>query len=564
MKRTFLLVLMLLGMPLSVDASNKIHSIDIDIYLNQDGSVNITETWDVDGDDGTEWYKVMNNLGESKLSNFKVSMDGRDLQYKNWNVNESLSEKSGYYGIEYTGDGLELCFGKYDYDRHTFVLNYDLSNFVFNTSDSQVIYFNLIDKLSDVDFDSFSVTVSSYYTFPDSLDVWGYGYEGYAYVSDGKIEMSNKDNNMNNDYVVLLAKFPLGTFTNTSYVVDDYDNFDDVLNKAEKGTFWNSSLIQILKFLGYVSFWVFVYVFCIIYKFCNTIGFENNEGVVQSRCLEYNKIPYIKSIYYTIGIILVNNGVINRNKFFRIILLKWYNEKKIGFSAENDDCEKKIYLNLLNPKDLTFENKYERKLYLIMYRLSRGKQLDSKKIKLWFRVHMISTYLIFKNIKKYSIKLLKDEKLIYKREKISLNKSYLVADEVIYNDLVKLYGFKNYMKKNKNLDELEIKNFNDIENFVLLCCLLDVCYFKKINNKISAFIESNKKNIKHNNNNNYNYSASEFVRDVRWTEYYSKSTCGKSPFSKIIDNFSSDSLDNGGSSSGGGEGSFGGGGGGSR
>ena len=137
MKKILLFILLLLVIPISVDASNKIHSIDMDIYLEHDGSANITETWVVDGDDGTEWYKVMNNLGESKFSNFTVSMDGRDLQYKNWNVDESLEQKRGYYGINYTEEGMELCFGKYDYDRHTFVLNYKLSNFVFNTSDSK-------------------------------------------------------------------------------------------------------------------------------------------------------------------------------------------------------------------------------------------------------------------------------------------------------------------------------------------------------------------------------------------------------------------------------------------
>ena len=49
--------------PIGVDASNKIYNMDIDVYLNKDGSANITEVWDVDGDDGTELYKVMNNLG---------------------------------------------------------------------------------------------------------------------------------------------------------------------------------------------------------------------------------------------------------------------------------------------------------------------------------------------------------------------------------------------------------------------------------------------------------------------------------------------------------------------
>ena len=97
MKKILLFILLLLVMPINVRA-NTIHSIDIDVYLNQDGSADITEVWDVDGTDGTEWYKVMNNLGNMELSNFTVSMDGRLLQYKNWNVDESLSEKRGYYG----------------------------------------------------------------------------------------------------------------------------------------------------------------------------------------------------------------------------------------------------------------------------------------------------------------------------------------------------------------------------------------------------------------------------------------------------------------------------------
>ena len=217
------LIIFLIGLfllPISVNAQNKIYSIDMHINVTQDGSANITETWDVDGDDGTEWYKVLNNLGNSEVGNFTVSMDGEPLIYKDWDVHESLTQKRGYYGINKTNDGLELCFGKYDYNRHKFTLNYTISNFVFNTDDSQVIYFNLIDRLSNVDFDNFSVTLSSYYNFPDTLDVWGYGYKGYAYVNNGIIGMSNEENsNMNENYVVLLAKFPLNTFTNnTTYL----------------------------------------------------------------------------------------------------------------------------------------------------------------------------------------------------------------------------------------------------------------------------------------------------------------------------------------------------------
>ena len=161
-----------------VNASNNIYSIDMDVYLDEEGNANITEVWDVKGSDGTEWYKGFSNIGKMVLSNFTVSMDGIDLTEKYWDVGESLSEKKGYYGVNYTTSGFELCFGKYDFKRHKFTLNYTLSNMVFNTSDSQVIYTTFIDRLSSVNFENFHIKISSYYKFPDTLDVWGYGYKG--------------------------------------------------------------------------------------------------------------------------------------------------------------------------------------------------------------------------------------------------------------------------------------------------------------------------------------------------------------------------------------------------
>ena len=78
-------------------SANTINKIDMNIKLDETGNANITETWDVDGSDGTEWYKGMSNLGNSELTDFTVSMDGTPLKYKEWNINESLNEKKGYY-----------------------------------------------------------------------------------------------------------------------------------------------------------------------------------------------------------------------------------------------------------------------------------------------------------------------------------------------------------------------------------------------------------------------------------------------------------------------------------
>ena len=255
-----IILLFIILVPISTFAKNDIYTKDAKIYITKDGIAQVTETWDVKGEDGTEWYIPLTNLGESEISNFTVQMDNKPLKFKNWDIDESLSEKAGYYGYNYISNGVELCFGKTDFKRHTFVIKYDISNFVFTTNDADVINWRIFEYQNNkTKWTNFSVTISSYYSFPDTLDVWGYGYKGYAYVKDGVIQMSN-EGAMGTNYVVLLAKFPKGTFnTNVSY--NEYQTFDDVYQKNEEGTFdydYNKNI-----FINTISSPTFI--FCIIY-----------------------------------------------------------------------------------------------------------------------------------------------------------------------------------------------------------------------------------------------------------------------------------------------------------
>ena len=128
--------------------ADTVYDIDVNMYINKDGSAEVTETWDVKADNGTEWYHPFRDLGETKITEYTVTMDGQPLTYKNWNVDESLSEKAGYYGINYTATDTELCFGKSNYDQHTFVLKYHVENFIFNTDDPNIEFGLTSDKLS--------------------------------------------------------------------------------------------------------------------------------------------------------------------------------------------------------------------------------------------------------------------------------------------------------------------------------------------------------------------------------------------------------------------------------
>ena len=89
-----------------VDA-NSIRSIDMDIYIDNDGDANVTETWRVSANSGTEMYHPYYNLGTSAIENLSVSLDS--TQYttlSSWNTSGSLSSKAYKAGINRISNGV--------------------------------------------------------------------------------------------------------------------------------------------------------------------------------------------------------------------------------------------------------------------------------------------------------------------------------------------------------------------------------------------------------------------------------------------------------------------------
>ena len=97
--------------PLVVKA-NSISKIDMDIYVDDNGTAHVTETWNANLNQGTEGYKPYYNLGNANITNFKVSENGKEYEVQNnWNTNASFDEKAYKNGINYITNGLELCWG---------------------------------------------------------------------------------------------------------------------------------------------------------------------------------------------------------------------------------------------------------------------------------------------------------------------------------------------------------------------------------------------------------------------------------------------------------------------
>ena len=479
MKKLFYFFIMMMFMlPLSVSADH-MYNIDMNIYIDEFGNANITEVWDVKATSGSEWYKTMYDLGNSELSNYVVYMDGNELTYdKSWNVDSSLREKSGYYGINNTYDGIELCFGKSDMKRHTFTLKYTLSNYVFNTGDSQVLYWTL---LPEVSVDDFTVDVTSYYTFPDTLDVWGYGYKGYAYVSDGKISMSN-EGDLDNEYVTLLVKFPLNTF-NTLNSDSRFNYFSDVYNIAEEGTFeydyeddynYEMSLFdKIMMFLPFI-FGGFIAFYGIKIAIDSGYGYSGNKVIDKKNVPMFRDIPCNKDIYYANTLIKLNNFDYKEGNILGAIILKWIRNDKIGFVNK----EVGVFNKNTSVIDLTrnpiFDNENESKLFKMMFDASRDGYLETKEFEKWCSNNYSKFLNLFTRIENDCINILKNNGSIYTRVNKEECKKKNVMNDKIYNDSIELYGLKKYLLEFSRMDTKEVMEVKLWDEYLMFAYLFGI------------------------------------------------------------------------------------------
>ena len=98
-------------------ADTHLNDISIHTTLNNDGSAHVQEIWDINIEEGTEIYKVFDNMGDSHISNFNV-VDDQGKRYQNigeWDVDLDKEDKDGKCGVIQDGDRYELCFGIGEY-----------------------------------------------------------------------------------------------------------------------------------------------------------------------------------------------------------------------------------------------------------------------------------------------------------------------------------------------------------------------------------------------------------------------------------------------------------------
>ena len=554
MKRIFFaLILYLLYIPFA--NANTIKSIKMDIYLDNNGNAHIDEIWDMRTNEKTENYKPYYNLGESEISNFKVSENGREYEYiDNWNIKADLSQKAYKNGFYYEDGATELCWGISSYGDHSYHLSYDISNMIINTTDGyQVFYWQLIPYDMNPTADSYDITIRTDNYLEDTLDVWGYGaYGKYAYVADGVVKLVGEDKLSTDEYVVGLVKFNNGTF-NTDYTSDK--SFDDFLNMAEKGATHykdksDSFLYKLFKTLiGFIPYIIFTVIIVIAAnssgrkKYFKSLLFKEEEKKLPKDYPMFREIPCKKNIYAANYIGFAYDINKKEENYIGCIILKWLKDDIIT-TDNTDKHESKIILKHQTlPEDYTSIT-HEIELYTWMYDASKDGILTTRDFKKYCKNHY--SKILGWGEKSFSYGRSECESLGYITKSTEKSNKYNVQRS-FYDEGLKIAGLKKFLIEFSDMKNKEPIEVHLWQEYLIFAQMFGIA--KKVAEKFNDLYPEVYEQS------NYDYHTFIFINDF--------TTTGISAASSARSAAQSYSSGGGGFySGGGGGGSFGGGGGG--
>ncbi len=460
MKFKYILVLITSFLLMNVVHANDIKSINMDIYIDNNGNANIKETWTANLTSGAEGYKPYYNLGTSEIKDFKVKLDGREFTtIPNWNVDASFNYKSYKAGLHKIQDGYELCFGISKYGLNTYEMDYTITNFVVGLNDADMAYWTLIPHdLSDKP-DKIYIKIYSDFKYEDTLDVWGYGnYGGEAYVYDGYIEMQHENELGSSEYMTILVKYPKDTFNTSTKINEDFNYYYEMAEEGathyvdENDYVENDSFIdRVIEFIaiifGMFIFFVPFILMTILASKNNAYGTKNikfNKGITNVKDAEYFRdLPCNKNIFEAYWVACQFKLVKNKNDFLGAILLKWIKNKNI-----EKDTKTKNSLRFNNKNNLS---EVEIELYDMMEEASLDGILEEKEFVRWCKNH-------YNKILKWFNKVIDDQTMNYVNtglifeEKKTFGKTYLVKDEMKEYGL-QMSGLKKFLNDFSNIKD---------------------------------------------------------------------------------------------------------------
>ena len=470
----FLFSLIIFGLSKSVHA-NSISKISMDIYVDNNGTATVTETWNCTTSQGTESYHPYYNLGNSKIQNLTVSDNGtKYTTLSSWNTSGTLSSKANKCGLNKIANGVEICWGISSYGSHTYIVKYDITNFVSELTDSQMIYWTLIPYEFSNSIGEVDIKIYTDFQIADTIDVWGYGnYGGLAYVNNGNIYMKSDGRLNTSEYMTILVKFPSNTFELSNKLNHSFDYYYDMAEEGttkyeESGSFLNyvKAIIFVIFQLGFYLFIpIMVMIFSAIKKHSTDFGIV--EKIYPQNETYYRDIPLNGDIFKVYYIAQQYKLVKNKTDILGAIILKWLKEGII--KTENRGVGKifkkeETVILLGNSSNLQLSNSKETELFHMMYVASKDGVLENKEFEQWCKKSYSRILGWFNDILREQRDILVKEGLVICEDKGSIFGKKYKATQGLNEEAMKIAGLKKYLLEYtliKDRQAIEVELFED-------------------------------------------------------------------------------------------------------
>ena len=460
-------------------SANSINRISMDIFVDSNGNANVTETWNCYSNQSTEIYHPYYNLGNSEITNLSVSMDSTQFEtLSSWDTSASFDEKAYKAGINRVSNGVELCWGISEYGTNIYTVNYTITNFVSNLTDSQMIYWTLIPYDFSDSIGQVFINISSDLYFPSSIDVWGYGNEGgTAYVDNGTITMTSEGTLNRNEYMTILVKLPSGTF-NTKNNLNQ--NFEYYYNLAEEGVNRNetveNTVITILPFIIFIIIMVFAIVTSKLGSSQEQrLNFENNGNKLpKTKDIPYFRdIPCNKDLFQAFFIGYQFKIVKKRTDLLGSVILKWVRDKKVTLKKDEGKSSK---MSIILNEELisSLEDEEEQKLYKMFFEASKDGILEDSEFTKWCNTNYSKILGWFDTIiDKEKDKLVKDGLLLEKPKTLFKSAKYTVTPE-LRQQALNIAGLKKYLNDYTLISEREAPDVVLFEDYLILAQMFGI------------------------------------------------------------------------------------------
>lgn len=500
-----IVVVCLLSIAPAFAKETAIKNMTIQVKLDEQGNAYVQEVWNMSVYEGTEVYKVLDNMEESVVSNLKVRDDkGNVYQYMDeWDVDLSREKKTGKCGIVQDEDRYELCFGIGEYGVRTYTFEYRISHFVKQYEKNQGFNYAFFSDIS-LDIDHVKVIMTSPYSFDETnSQLWAFGYNGKVYYDDGNVVLETTEALGEDAKMQLLMRIDDAVFQDN---FEQKGDFEKIVNKAIKGSQYEENeyrqdgYYQAFEYKSYdalifgiIGIVVVAGIGIIIvavayssaseklsrYRFSDNVEFDEDDVSV-SRDIPCDRDLFM--IYY-----LARKGNIisddDNGGLIAAILLQWIQKGWLELQKE----EEKGFFSSKEGFSIDFSqtvpcvHPLEKQLLEFFVKASgKNKILETGEFEKWCEKHYEDLNKWFKSVKKTVKKDLKNQGLIQKEEVqrkwlvLTIEKQRNVFDYRLRQDMEKIAGLKRYLEENGLKEEKSHLDIHQWEEYLIYANVLGV------------------------------------------------------------------------------------------